>query len=146
MLSIINIFEQKLVKKLPLKITSQFLRKNPDYIFVFGDNIIRKGYGGAASLRDEPNTYGFITKKHPDNRNESFYRVKEYSSIFDREFKKLKKTIGKSLNKTFLISKLGAGLANKYNIYEKIIEPRLWELEGFNNVILLNFTLKTMES
>lgn len=44
-------------------VTKQFLDNNPNAIFVFGDNLLRVGYGGAAILRDHPQTYGFITKK-----------------------------------------------------------------------------------
>lgn len=56
-------------------ITKYWLKKHLECIFVFGDNLIREGYGGAAILRDEPNTYGFITKKYPDNKNESFLNL-----------------------------------------------------------------------
>jgi len=44
-------------------ITAQYLKENPDHIFVFGDNTVRKGFGGAAKFRDFPNTYGFVTLK-----------------------------------------------------------------------------------
>ena len=46
-----------------IHITQKYLREHSNEIFVFGDNILRKGHGGAAALRNEPNTYGFITKK-----------------------------------------------------------------------------------
>ncbi|MFW6247319.1 MAG: hypothetical protein ACOC22_04075 [bacterium] len=65
-------------------ITRKYLKENPEHIFVFGDNLLRKGYGGAAKLRDLPNTYGFITKKYPDNKDESFYTPDEYM-IFIKE-------------------------------------------------------------
>tara|TARA_Y100000034_G_C6769567_1_gene343243 strand:+ start:338 stop:715 length:378 start_codon:yes stop_codon:yes gene_type:complete len=42
------------------------LRGNPEALFVFGDNIIRKGYGGqAAEMRGEPNAVGIPTKFSP---------------------------------------------------------------------------------
>lgn len=44
-------------------VTKEFLDQNPNAVFIFGDNRRRLGYGGAASLRDHPQTYGFITKK-----------------------------------------------------------------------------------
>ena len=118
-------------------ITKEYLNNNPNYIFIFGDNTLRKGKGGAAKLRDEPNSYGFITKKYPNNQNNSFYKPEEYQYVFDIEFEKLKDLIIKNPNKKFLISKLGAGLANKYHIFEEIIEPQLQKLKKYLNVSFL---------
>ncbi len=125
--------------KIPKIITAEFLRSNPNMIFVFGDNTIRKGKGGAAILRDEPNTYGFITKKYPNNRDCSFYKLDEYYSIFLDEIDKMESLVRENPNKTFLISKLGAGLANKYRIYEKVIKWQLvWLEDTYKNVVLLD--------
>lgn len=123
--------------EIPKYVTEEFLRNNPNVIFVFGDNLIRKGKGGAAKLRDEPNTYGFITKKAPNNNDESFYRPPEYADVFYAELLQLAKEIEKNPEKTFLVSKLGGGLANKYKIYEVIIEAGLKKLELFKNVIIM---------
>lgn len=120
-----------------MQITKEYLRNNLNHIFVFGDNSIRKGKGGAAKLRDEPNTYGFITKKYPKNTKISFYKPKEYQNIFDKEIEKLKEVIINYHHNLFLISKLGSGLANRYCIFEQIIEPRLPELSFYNNVKFL---------
>ena len=123
--------------EIPKYITQKFLRDNPNVVFVFGDNLIRKGKGGAAKLRDEPNTYGFITKKAPNNQDSSFYRPDEYVELFYSELLKLAKEIEKNPERTYLISKLGSGLANKYRIYEGVIEPGLKKLELFDNVIIM---------
>jgi len=56
---------------IPNHMTKEYLRAHPEVIFVFGDNLIHRGKGGAAKLRDEPNTYGFITKKYPNNIDSS---------------------------------------------------------------------------
>jgi hypothetical protein len=118
--------------------TGDFLDSNPKAIFVFGDNTIRQGYGGAAILRDHPQAYGFITKKYPDNKNESFYQPKEYATIFFDELVKLRENIREEPFKTFYISQLGGGLANKYNIWEKIIKSGLEKnLQEFPNVVFL---------
>ena len=106
-------------------ITREYLQSHPDEIFVFGDNQLHKGKKGAAELRDEPNTLGFITKKEPTNRDEAFYKPGEYEKIFESEMGKLITAIISFPDKTFLISKLGAGLANRFSIFEKVIEPRL---------------------
>ena len=117
-------------------ITQKFLDSNPDSYFVFGDNIIREGMGGAASLRYHPHAIGFITKKFPDNQPESFYKPEEYSEVFFEELKKLKTIIEKRPEKKFYISQLGGGLANKYRIWERLIRHNLVRtLENFDNVI-----------
>lgn len=42
------------------------LQKNPKSLFIFGDNIIRQGFGGqAAECRGEPNAHGIATKVSP---------------------------------------------------------------------------------
>jgi hypothetical protein len=114
----------------------QFLDNNPTSYFVFGDNLQRRGKGGAVCLRDHPHAIGFITKKFPDNNEGSFYRPEEYSLIFFEELKKLEAIVKKHPNKTFYISKLGAGLANKYRIWELLVHHNLvLTLEKYDNVI-----------
>jgi hypothetical protein len=47
-------------------ITRQHLRANRDILFVFGDNLARKGYAGQADeMRGEPNAVGLPTKRNP---------------------------------------------------------------------------------
>jgi flavin-dependent dehydrogenase len=117
-------------------ISQEFLDNNPNCYFVFGDNLERWGYGGAAKLRDHPHAIGFITKKFPDNNDNSFYKPEEYSAVFFEELKKLKTIIQKKPDKNFYISQLGGGLANKFYIWQKLIKHNLVkELEKFNNVI-----------
>jgi len=120
-----------------MKVTKEFLKDHPECIFVFGDNLIRYGKKGAAELRDEPNTYGFITKKAPSFKDSAYYRSEEYKPLFEKEWQKLIDLIESNPDKIFLISKLGSGLANKYNIYDKIIRPRISELSKYENVQLL---------
>lgn len=119
-----------------ITITRDFLNINPDVYFIYGDNLERYGFGGAAILRDHPHAIGFITKKFPDNKDSSFYRPEEYSNVFFEELKKLKKIIASKPDKTFYISQLGGGLANRYRIWEKLIHHNLIaKLEKFDNVV-----------
>ena len=119
-------------------IDKSYLRSNPNEIFVFGDNDLRCGYGGAASLRDEPNTYGFITKKAPNNNTESFYGILEYEPVYNAEISRLLCHIVNNREKLYLISKVGAGLANKHGIFEHIIQRTMKEnLAGHDNVKFL---------
>lgn len=45
--------------------TPEYLRNHSDIIFVFGDNLIRKGNGGQAIIRNEPNALGLVSKRTP---------------------------------------------------------------------------------
>ena len=119
-----------------INVDELYLESNPNAFFIFGDNLIKEGYGGAAALRDHERAIGFITKKFPDNRDESFYKPDEYAPVFFEELFKLKELIKNNSDKIFYISKLGAGLANKYMIWEKLIHHNLTStLEKFNNVV-----------
>lgn len=118
-------------------ITKEYLRENQNCIFVYGDNTIHKGTGGAAKLRYEPNTYGFVTKKYPSNEISSFFTIEEYLPVFEKEMQKLIKKIESNPDKIFLISKLGSGLANRYGIFEQIIFPGLKRLAIYKNVKFL---------
>lgn len=118
-------------------ITREYLRKHLDHVFVFGDNTYRAGTAGAAIFREEINTYGFLTKKYPSLVSSSYYTAKEYKPVFERELGNLISYIIENPAKTFLITKLGSGLANKWKIWEKVIEPGLEVLRKYPNVIFL---------
>jgi len=119
-----------------IKITQEFLDTNLNAYFIFGDNLERRGHGGAAKLRDHPHAIGFITKKFPDNNDSSFYKPEEYSAVFFEELEKLKRIVEARPDKTFYISQLGGGLANKYFIWQKLIRHNLVKvLENYENVI-----------
>jgi len=56
-------------------ITRDDLRLNRDRVYVFGDNMVRRGYGGQAkSMRGEPNAFGIATKWTPGNHPDAFFR------------------------------------------------------------------------
>lgn len=119
-------------------VTQQYLDDNPTAIFVFGDNLLRRGVGGAARLRHHPQALGFITKKSPKYTDESYYTPEEYKEVFDKELKFLSNMISDCPDKTFLISPIGSGLANKFRIFEEIIDGPLQKaLSQFNNVEIL---------
>lgn len=119
-----------------ININEKFLNETPNAIFVFGDNLERKGNAGAAILRNHSRSYGFITKKFPSNFDNSFYTPSEYSSVFFEELKKLEEKVKFNRKNVFYISKLGAGLANKFRIWELLIQHNLTlALEKYNNVV-----------
>ncbi len=60
-------------------ITRAFVREHRDRIFLFGDNLARRGFGGqAAAMRGEPNVVGIPTKKCPTNSGTAFFTDAEF--------------------------------------------------------------------
>jgi len=122
----------------PNNIDEAYLSEHPECIFVFGDNELRRGYGGAAHLRWLPNTYGFVTKKAPNNEYEAFYNETTYAPIYEREIARLRCVARSRPTNTFLISRVGAGLANRLGIWEAIIKPKMKrDLADLANVVFL---------
>jgi hypothetical protein len=119
-------------------ITKEFLDENTNAVFVFGDNLRRVGYGGAAALRDHSQTHGFITKKNPDNMDESFFRPESYRIDFTVQAVELQLVIEKNPDKIYYISQLGGGLANRYKIWEQVCKPGLEKyFNNYDNVVFL---------
>lgn len=55
----------------------------PDRVFIFGDNLIHKGKGGQAIIRDCHNAYGIPTKRLPSMDSDSFFNDEfdEYEAV-----------------------------------------------------------------
>ena len=54
-------------------ITREEVKANPQTLYIFGDNNIRKGLGGQAKeMRGEPNAFGISTKQLPSNEENAF--------------------------------------------------------------------------
>lgn len=58
--------------------TREYVEKNIDQTFIFGDNNARIGKGGQAIIRDLPNTMGIRTKKGPSTKSVAYYKDSEY--------------------------------------------------------------------
>lgn len=55
--------------------TQELLRDHPDWMFLFGDNMQRRGRGGQAKVcRDRPNAVGVPTKWTPGTRGRDYMR------------------------------------------------------------------------
>ncbi|MCJ2128459.1 hypothetical protein [Methylobacterium sp. E-045] len=64
------------------RITRAMLRAEPDTLFVFGDNLLRKGLGGQAKeMRGEPNAVGIPTKREPTMRPAAFFSDNRSSEV-----------------------------------------------------------------
>lgn len=103
------------------------VRQNPDVLYLFGDNMVRKGLGGQAKeLRGEPNTVGIITKKYPTNKENSFFRDDDFKLFRDLLIEDMEIVISKiqsGIYKAIVIPKIGVGLA-KLPQYA----PKCWKL------------------
>lgn len=72
--------------------TRETIKSKPNELFVFGDNLVRMGYGGQAkAARGEPNAVGIPTKVKPDMTASAFLSDDQFDrwleasrSAFDR--------------------------------------------------------------
>lgn len=61
-------------------ITRADLRANREALYLFGDNLERRGLGGQArEMRGEPNAVGVATKKRPSRNPEDYYTDDEFA-------------------------------------------------------------------
>lgn len=108
-------------------ITRAEVQANPDTLYLFGDNCMRKGYGGQAKeMRDEPNTHGIATKHVPNNIDSSFMtddslNTNKYIITRDIDFAIIKYISGPY--KHLVIPPIGTGLAR---LPEKAPETYKW--------------------
>lgn len=64
-------------------ITRSMLQSEPKKLFVFGDNLKRKGYGGQAKeMRGEYNAVGIPTKHRPSMEEDAFFSDDDFSEFF----------------------------------------------------------------
>lgn len=102
------------------------IKENPDVLYLFGDNLIRKGLGGQAKeMRGEENTLGIVSKKYPSNNLSSFYTDKDFYSwleVFSGDIKNLAEKINSGRYKALVIPPIGIGLADLPNK-----APRIWK-------------------
>lgn len=76
-------------------ITREYVKANPDKLFLFGDNLEQRGFGGqAAAMRGEPNAVGIPTKKKPSREESAFFS--------DDEFELNKSAIEAALSPVFI--------------------------------------------
>lgn len=58
------------------------LRANRGAIYLFGDNVMRKGLGGQArEMRGEPNAIGVVTKHAPGRTEQDYFDDKDFDYL-----------------------------------------------------------------
>jgi hypothetical protein len=91
--------------------TREMIQRNPNTLFVFGDNYARVGFGGQAqAARGEPNAVGIVTKMSPSRycSDEDWDAVKP---LIVRAFAKLAAHLEKGGNIVWPVDGVGTGLA-----------------------------------
>ena len=123
--------------------TVEDVRTNNKYLFIFGDNDIKRAKGGQAIIRYEPNTIGIPTKKYPSYNSNAYY----YDTEYDDNIKKIDTAIeniiiilktGKYKGIILPADGFGTGLANlKINAPKtlKYIEDKVNELKEIVKVM-----------
>ena len=119
-------------------ITRSFVRAHRDHIFLFGDNLARRGFGGqAAQMRGEPNAIGIPTKKLPSNAEEAFFTDAEFEqnkAAIDRAFDRLHR-MSSSFEQVIVIPAAGLGtgraqLDNRAPLTFAYLQKRLRDLSS----------------
>ena len=63
-------------------ITRQMVRDHPDWYFIFGDNLDRRGLGGQAKeMRGEPNAIGIVTKRWPSRDSDAYFTDEDFPAF-----------------------------------------------------------------
>ena len=97
-------------------ITREYVRANRDKLFLFGDNLGRRGLGGqAAAMRGEPNAIGIPTKKSPSYKTEAFFsddELEQNKAAIDAAFAKVARAVTGAIRSIVIPSDgLGTGRA-----------------------------------
>lgn len=75
----------------------EYVRANRDKLFLFGDNLEQRGFGGqAAAMRGEPNAIGIPTKKSPNNSAGAFFSDSEFEqnkAAIDTAFAEISRSV-----------------------------------------------------
>jgi hypothetical protein len=108
-------------------ITRAMLRAEPETLFVFGDNLERRGLGGqAAEMRGEPNAVGIPTKRAPSMREDAFFTDADLTSFINasyRDAQRLAKHVDQGGTVVLPADGIGTGLADLQRR-----APEIWEV------------------
>lgn len=100
------------------KITRDYVKANPDKIFLFGDNLKATGFGGQArAMRGEVNAVGIPTKKEPNRAPWAYFtdsEIENNRTAIDKAFAKLAKFTPDTII-VFPKAGIGTGLAELEN-------------------------------
>lgn len=112
---------------------------NPKHLYVFGDNLLRKGEKGQAVIRRCCNSAGVITKKYPSNNKDSFFLdvdINQFKEELEADISDIFTRMPKYEALVFPKDGLGTGLAalpTKSPLCFKYLSLRLEELTGYKH-------------
>ncbi len=102
------------------------LQRNPDVLYVFGDNVQRTGLGGQAKeMRGEPNAVGIPTKWAPSLNPRAFFYDRDRDqvhAIWIEDFKPLFEAMSQDRIVIWPASNIGTGLSSL-----RRQAPQLWD-------------------
>lgn len=99
-------------------ITRDMVRAQPSTVFVFGDNMARKGFGDQAkAMRGAPNSVGIPTKWAPDTKPSSYFsdddlKHREVRAAIDAAFDKMELLRSQGHDIVIPEDGIGTGLAD----------------------------------
>lgn len=122
-------------------INREDVQANPEWYYVFGDNLQRVGLGGQAkAMRGEPNAIGVATKRRPDNDLQSFFYERDKEdviAIVERDIQKIETVLKKGATVVIPSDGLGTGLSRLPEFapsVDQYIKDRIAQLERTYNV------------
>ena len=122
-------------------------RANPDVLYLFGDNGIRKGYGGqAGAMRGERNAVGVRTKRLPSNDDAAFFSDADYDDIItmiDNDLSPVKKHLRRGGIVVVPLDGLGSGLSDLPTRAPRVNAYLVEELRRLEDIEPLGFWKKT---
>lgn len=93
-------------------ITKKEIKGHPTWLYVFGDNLIKKGLGGQAKVcRGEPNTLGIPTKRYPTWEECAFFKDEDFDIIKDIIDQILEKIDRDKWERIIIFPRIGEGRA-----------------------------------
>lgn len=108
-------------------VTRPMVRAAPATLFVFGDNMKGRGYGGqAAAMRGEPNAVGIPTKWIPSNTEYAFFIDSDFPAVrglIEERFQQLADHLASGGDVVWPEDGVGTGLARL-----KARAPRVFNL------------------
>ena len=114
------------------------LKANPDWLYVFGDNLARRGLGGqAAQMRGEPNAIGVPTKKLPSLTHDAFFTDEEYEAnkaVLQEEFNKIFAALREGKTVVFPEDGIGTDRAQLAQRAPKTYKALQWCIEHMKKI------------
>lgn len=133
-----------LVKRYNVKNT----KAHPDYLYVFGDNLTRKGNQGQAIIRGLKNAIGIATKTKPSRTEDSYFTdadLKQNKKYIDRDIKAILNKMKDNTYKGVIFPEdgLGTGLAE---LPTRAPETYNYLVEQLNKNFNLSYSKVTIET